>query len=290
MNINELATASGVTTRTIRYYVEQELLPNPEYGYPAQYTTEHLQRLALIRRLKEEYLPLDEIKTMLQGLNADELAALLTEHTANPPPAKAATLLTSAGDYINQVLGRGAVREQMKQNYAPPAPAPTTPPPATTARKERAASAVPPTLAEAPFMPPAPPAATAPPPAPAAMPIPALSAPASEAAIPARWARGDTPPGSVADEGAQPAASRAATAFTAVHAEAAAAAQQAEIAPVPAAAANDAETWRRIVLWPGIELHIAVHEDRRFNRIVARLLEAAHRILAEEPEKAEDTL
>ena len=290
MNINELATASGVTTRTIRYYVEQELLPNPEYGYPAQYTTEHLQRLALIRRLKEEYLPLDEIKTMLQGLNADELAALLTEHTANPPPAKAATLLTSAGDYINQVLGRGAVREQMKQNYAPPTPAPATPP-ATAARKEQAAGAVPPTLDRAAPMPPAPPAATAPPPTPAAMPTPALSAPASEAAIPARRARVDTPPGSIADEGAQPDASRAATAaFATVRAQEAAAAPQAEIAPAPAAGANDTETWQRIVLWPGIELHIAVHEDRRFNRIVARLLEAAHRILAEEPEKAEDTL
>ena len=139
MNINELANETGVTTRTIRYYVEQGLLPNPESGYPAQYTDEHLQRLALIRRLKEEYLPLDEIKTMLQGLNDEEIAALLAEHSATPPPAKAANLLTSASDYINQVLGRGAVREQMKQNSAPPAPVvPAPAPPPDMARKERA--------------------------------------------------------------------------------------------------------------------------------------------------------
>ena len=54
MTIQELAERARVTTRTIRYYTEQGLLPAPERGRPARYTEEHLQRLELIRRLKEQ--------------------------------------------------------------------------------------------------------------------------------------------------------------------------------------------------------------------------------------------
>lgn len=282
MNINELANETGVTTRTIRYYVEQGLLPNPESGYPAQYTDDHLQRLALIRRLKEEYLPLDEIKTMLQGLNDAQIAALLDEHNAAPPPVKAANLLTSASDYINQVLGRGAVREQLKQTYAPPAPvvpAPATP--TDRARQERAATPVPPASA----------AATPPPPAPAAAPPPTLAgrpapAPAPGAAAPLRRAKLDS---ASSTAGTAREESQAAAAAFMPPAQAAAE-QPSASASAPAASAQAVDTWQRIVLLPGIELHIAVNENRRFNRIVARLIEAAHRILAEEPEKAEDNL
>ena len=53
MTINELANQANVTVRTIRYYVEQELLPPPAPGYPAEYSEDHLRRLALIRRLKD---------------------------------------------------------------------------------------------------------------------------------------------------------------------------------------------------------------------------------------------
>ncbi len=105
--------------------------------------------------------------------------------------------------------------------------------------------------------------------------------------MPLRRAKMGSAAGSVVDSWAQPDASKADAATASLHG-AAAAEPQAEIAPSQAAGAAVGDAWRRIVLLPGIELHIAVHEDRRFNRIVARLLDAAHRILAEEPEKAED--
>jgi hypothetical protein len=44
-------------------------------------------------------------------------------------------------------------------------------------------------------------------------------------------------------------------------------------------------TWQRIALAPGIELHVAAPADARQNHIVARLIRAAGRILAEPPEK-----
>src|SRR5215217_8366397 len=105
MTIGELADQAGVTPRTIRYYVEQGLLPTPEYGRPAEYTEEHLRRLDLIRRLKDQYLPLEEIRDIMQRLTQEQVEDLARE----PAPAarKAAGPLTSAADYIAGVLGRG---------------------------------------------------------------------------------------------------------------------------------------------------------------------------------------
>src|SRR6266566_9115465 len=111
MTIQELANRAEVTTRTIRYYVEQGVLPPPERGRPAEYTEGHVARLALIKRLKEQYLPLDEIRDTLQRLSLAEVQALVDHYS---PQQEQAQKLDSAADYIANVLGRGAVREQMK--------------------------------------------------------------------------------------------------------------------------------------------------------------------------------
>src|SRR5437588_9187384 len=110
MTISELADEAGVTPRTIRYYVEQGLLPEPERGRPAEYTEQHLRRLDLIRRLKEQYLPLEEIRNVMQRLSLEEVESFIA-HPAQPAKKTGSGLLSSAADYINDVLGRGAVRE-----------------------------------------------------------------------------------------------------------------------------------------------------------------------------------
>src|SRR5438067_1128044 len=123
MTIGELAEQAQVTPRTIRYYVEQGLLPAPEYGRPAEYTDEHLQRLDLIRRLKDQYLPLEEIRDILSRLSLDQVEELARQAAPPMPARKAAgAQISSAADYIAQVLGRGAAREQLK-HQAPVAPA-----------------------------------------------------------------------------------------------------------------------------------------------------------------------
>ena len=164
MTINELATRAGVTPRTIRYYVEQGLLPAPERGRPAEYTEDHVQRLDLIRRLKEQYLPLEEIRAMLGRLDRKEIEQVLAPAA---PPAAAARRRTSAVDYIADVLGRGATREQLKERI-PPRPLPPVAAPAPAAG----------------MMPGAPPPDWAPPaplpPAPAVMPPAAPSGPPSQ--------------------------------------------------------------------------------------------------------------
>lgn len=52
-------------------------------------------------------------------------------------------------------------------------------------------------------------------------------------------------------------------------------AEQAPRWPGPAAQPAVAETWRRIVLAPGVELHIRADAERRYRALVQRLLQAA---------------
>ncbi len=181
MTIGELAEEAGVTPRTIRYYVEQGLLPAPESGRPAEYGDEHVRRLALIRRLKDQYLPLEEIRDMLERLSLDELEALVRQPLPRTAPRGP---LSSAADYITTVLGRGALREQLKQT----APAPPAPPPSYAPAPRTAPGALPPAAA-APGTPPSRPPAMAPPPAA----VPAQAA-APEAA-PSTWQRVPLAPG-----------------------------------------------------------------------------------------------
>ena len=67
-SIGELADEAGVSTRTIRYYVSEGLLPPPVGSGPnSRYTEAHRDRLAIIGRLKAQYLPLKEIRRRLIG-------------------------------------------------------------------------------------------------------------------------------------------------------------------------------------------------------------------------------
>lgn len=116
-----------VTPRTIRYYVEQGVLPPPGRGRPAEYTGEHLRRLALVRRLKDQYLPLEEIRDTMQRLTLDEVEELLAHSSAQAK--RESVTITSASEYIANVLDHTAVREQMKRDRVqaptpPPAPSP----------------------------------------------------------------------------------------------------------------------------------------------------------------------
>ncbi|WP_411575709.1 MerR family transcriptional regulator [Streptomyces mutabilis] len=77
MRIGELADVVGVTTRTVRHYHHQGLLPEPERlanGYRT-YTLRHVVVLARIRRLTELGLGLAEVRDVL----ADEAGKDLTE-------------------------------------------------------------------------------------------------------------------------------------------------------------------------------------------------------------------
>jgi DNA-binding transcriptional MerR regulator len=99
MGLTELAEAAGVSVRTVRYYIAEGLLPPPLGAGPrAAYTAEHLDRLRLIARLKDAYLPLREIRRRLRGLDADAVRTLLVEDAADAgPPIEAPSTHHEAG-------------------------------------------------------------------------------------------------------------------------------------------------------------------------------------------------
>src|SRR3989304_3773386 len=71
MRISELSRHAGVSVPTIKYYIREGLLPPGAKAAPnqAQYADEHLQRLKLIRVLREVGgLRVDAIKTVLAAL------------------------------------------------------------------------------------------------------------------------------------------------------------------------------------------------------------------------------
>lgn len=77
LTINVLAESAGVSTRTIRYYIAQGLLPPPKGGgRGAAYTEMHLGYLNRIRELQAEHLPLAEIRHQLEELSDRELTRL----------------------------------------------------------------------------------------------------------------------------------------------------------------------------------------------------------------------
>ncbi|MBT2412977.1 MerR family transcriptional regulator [Streptomyces sp. ISL-12] len=85
MRIGELADAVGVTTRTVRHYHHQGLLPEPERlanGYRT-YTLRHAVVLARVRRLTELGLGLAEVRDVLADDAGKELTEVLQELDAD---------------------------------------------------------------------------------------------------------------------------------------------------------------------------------------------------------------
>ncbi|WP_199553405.1 MerR family transcriptional regulator [Sandaracinobacteroides hominis] len=71
--MRDLEKAAGVSRETIRFYIREGLLPEPERTHrnSATYTEEHLARLLTIRRLKDErFLPLSVIRALFSGQQA----------------------------------------------------------------------------------------------------------------------------------------------------------------------------------------------------------------------------
>jgi Ca-activated chloride channel family protein len=85
-DIATLARLSGLSVRTIRYYIQQRLLPSSGLRGPqARYDERHLSRLRAIRGLQAEYLPLAEIRRRL------DLGTAGGRRRANEPALTAGT-------------------------------------------------------------------------------------------------------------------------------------------------------------------------------------------------------
>lgn len=89
MRIGELAIASGITAKTIRFYEQAGLLPEPPRttgGY-RDYTPDAIQRLGFIRDAQGAGLSLAEIRSVLQLRDGGQapcghVTELIDEHLA----------------------------------------------------------------------------------------------------------------------------------------------------------------------------------------------------------------
>ena len=78
LTLEDLVNISGLPLRTVRFYIQEGLLPGPDSrGKNARYTEGHLERLEWIQRLKEHHRPLREIRILLNNMTPREIKALL---------------------------------------------------------------------------------------------------------------------------------------------------------------------------------------------------------------------
>src|SRR5262245_3102201 len=87
VKLEELAKRSGVSARTVRYYVQRGLPSAPVFrGRDTTYREVHLLRLRAISRMQEHFPPLDAIESELRRASAEEIRKQgVQEVTASPP-------------------------------------------------------------------------------------------------------------------------------------------------------------------------------------------------------------
>jgi DNA-binding transcriptional MerR regulator len=91
--IEDLADLGGVTRRTVRYYVQEALLPPPlGVGRGKHYGPEHLERLLYVKSLQEDGRTLAEIRGHLNGARGSAGSAAVASEPA--VPRKSWTTLT----------------------------------------------------------------------------------------------------------------------------------------------------------------------------------------------------
>jgi DNA-binding transcriptional MerR regulator len=69
--IGDLAALGGVSRRTVRYYVQEGLIPKPlGVGRGDHYTNDHLEQLLRVKNMQEAGRTLEEIRQALAGPRA----------------------------------------------------------------------------------------------------------------------------------------------------------------------------------------------------------------------------
>lgn len=249
--ISELADLVGVTPRTIRYYTSEGLLPPPDIrGRVALYSADHANRLWLIARLKESYLPLSEIKARLDQLTTAQERQLLEEFGRAPLP----TAPTNAADYIAQTLTKKSMIREEQTIYEELS---------QTSMAQYSSNDLP---RVAPYPPtptgaPSPSNPTAPPPQTSAVPITEQGS-----AMPTRAPSSPSPtPSGLLSR--------------LIPKRRAAARERTQLPPT-------SESWQRVTLAPGVELHLHEPLPSPIRERIERLIALAHDLFHDSNDKA----
>jgi DNA-binding transcriptional MerR regulator len=106
MKIGELAEATGLTTKTVRYYEQEGILPQAERtesGYRT-YGPDDVERLAFVRKAKQIGLSLDEIKETLGLRDADEATCVHVRGLIEDKLAKVDAVLRDLRGFRAQLI------------------------------------------------------------------------------------------------------------------------------------------------------------------------------------------
>jgi DNA-binding transcriptional MerR regulator len=79
LKMKELESRTGVSRESIRFYIREGILPQPEKPLKnvAHYNEDHVLRIRLIKKLQEEkFMPLGRIKALLKSVKFSELATM----------------------------------------------------------------------------------------------------------------------------------------------------------------------------------------------------------------------
>jgi|WetSurMetagenome_2_1015567.scaffolds.fasta_scaffold235336_2 DNA-binding transcriptional MerR regulator len=96
-NLDELASLGGVSRRTVRFYIQEGLLPAPlGVGRGSHYERAHLDRLLDVRLLQESGRSLDDIKTARERAPEAAASATATACGAGGPASARGAVARSA--------------------------------------------------------------------------------------------------------------------------------------------------------------------------------------------------
>ena len=115
LTLKDICARTGVTPRTVHFYIQQSLLPPPDgAGRGARYSEDHLARLRLIKRLQKEHLPLNEIRRQLASLSDDQVVQALSGR-----PPSSVGVRESALDYIQSVKSSASISGRIPRASRP---------------------------------------------------------------------------------------------------------------------------------------------------------------------------
>lgn len=82
--LEELENMSGLSIRTLRFYIQEGLLPGPDTrGKFARYSQKHLDTIHFIHRLKDLHIPLLQIRHLLDTLSSEDIERIIQSRTEN---------------------------------------------------------------------------------------------------------------------------------------------------------------------------------------------------------------
>jgi DNA-binding transcriptional MerR regulator len=84
-SVGELAELGGVSRRTVRYYVQEGLIPTPYgVGRGSHYGPEHLEELLKVKAMQEQGMSLEAIRRRLSGDSTTLSAPMADVHALVP--------------------------------------------------------------------------------------------------------------------------------------------------------------------------------------------------------------